>query len=65
LYKSLSDDTAIVSIMWANNETGTLFPVEEIAREVRRRVIVFHTDAVQAVGKIPIDMADSAIDSAT
>ena len=62
LYRSLSDDTAIVSIMWANNETGTIFPVEEIARKVRERGIVFHTDAVQAVGKIPINMADSAID---
>ena len=62
LYKSLSDDTAIVSVMWANNETGTIFPVEEIAREVRERGIVFHTDAVQAVGKIPTNMADSAID---
>jgi len=62
LYKSLSDDTAIVSIMWANNETGTIFPVEEIARKVRERGIVFHTDAVQAVGKIPINMADSAVD---
>jgi cysteine desulfurase len=62
LYKNLSDDTAIVSVMWANNETGTIFPVEEIAREVRERGIVFHTDAVQAVGKIPINMADSAID---
>lgn len=62
LYKSLSDDTAIVSLMWANNETGTIFPVEEIARKVHERGIVFHTDAVQAVGKIPIKMADSAID---
>ena len=62
LYKNLSDDTAIVSAMWANNETGTIFPVEEIAREVRGRGIVFHSDAVQAVGKIPINMADSAID---
>ena len=62
LYKSLSDDTAIVSVMWANNETGTIFPVEEIAQKVRERGIVFHTDAVQTVGKIPINMADSAID---
>jgi cysteine desulfurase len=62
LYKNLSDETAIVSVMWANNETGTIFPVEEIARKVRERGIVFHTDAVQAVGKIPINMADSAID---
>jgi cysteine desulfurase len=62
LYNHLSDDTAIVSVMWANNETGTIFPVEEIARKVRERGAVFHTDAVQAVGKIPINMADSAID---
>ncbi|MDJ0781393.1 MAG: cysteine desulfurase NifS [Desulfosarcinaceae bacterium] len=62
LYGSLSDDTAIVSLMWANNETGMIFPVEEIAREVNSRGILFHTDAVQAVGKIPIDMHDSAID---
>ncbi|MDL2269517.1 cysteine desulfurase NifS [Desulfosarcina sp. OttesenSCG-928-A07] len=61
LYDSLSDDTAIVSVMWANNETGTIFPVEEIARNVRDRGIVFHTDAVQAVGKIPINMANSAV----
>ena len=62
LYRNLSDDTAIVSVMWANNETGTIFPVEEIAAKVRERGIVFHTDAVQAVGKIPINMADSNVD---
>ncbi len=62
LYKSLSDDTALVSVMWANNETGTIFPVEKIARKVREWGIVFHTDAVQVVGKIPMNLADSAID---
>ena len=62
LYKSLSDDTAIVSIMWANNESGVIFPIEEIAREVRERGIVFHTDAVQAVGKIPIDLKNVGVD---
>jgi cysteine desulfurase len=62
LYKNLTDDTAVVSVMWANNETGTLFPVEEIAQEVTQRGIVFHTDAVQTVGKVPINMADSSID---
>jgi cysteine desulfurase len=62
LYRNLSDDTAIVSVMWANNETGTIFPVEEIAAKVHERGIVFHTDAVQAVGKIPIDMAGNTID---
>ncbi len=61
-HKSLSDDTAIISIMWANNETGVLFPVEEIAQVARERGIVFHTDAVQAVGKIPIDVRQVPID---
>ena len=54
--KSLTPDTAIVSLMWANNETGVLFPVEKAAEMARERGILFHTDAVQAVGKIPIDM---------
>ncbi|MFZ5571512.1 MAG: cysteine desulfurase NifS [Thermodesulfobacteriota bacterium] len=62
LHKSLSNDTAIVSVMWANNETGVIFPVEEIAAEVRERGIVFHSDAVQAVGKIPIDLGKLDID---
>jgi cysteine desulfurase len=59
---SLTPDTAIVSIMWANNETGVIFPVEEAARLARERGIRFHTDAVQAVGKIPINMKSNAID---
>ena len=59
--KNLTSDTAIVSLMWANNESGVLFPVEEAARMARERGILFHTDAVQAVGKIPIDMKNSAI----
>lgn len=58
----LTDRVAIVSVMWANNETGTFFPVEEMARMARDANILFHTDAVQAVGKVPIDMASSAID---
>jgi cysteine desulfurase len=62
LYDSLTDDTAVVSLMWANNETGVIFPIEEISRRVKERGIVFHTDAVQAVGKIPIDVGSSGID---
>jgi cysteine desulfurase len=62
LLDHLSDDTAIVSVMWANNETGVIFPVEEIAAQVREKGVVFHTDAVQAVGKIPIDLDQNAID---
>lgn len=62
LHKSLSNDTAIVSIMWANNETGVIFPIEEIAQVVKEMGIVFHTDAVQAVGKIPIDVRKVPVD---
>lgn len=58
---SLGDDTAIVSVMWANNETGVLFPVVEMAQLAAERDILFHTDAVQAVGKIPIDLKKTAI----
>jgi len=60
--ESLTPDTAIVSLMWANNETGVIFPVEEAAQMARDRGILFHTDAVQAVGKIPIDLQNSTID---
>ncbi|MFP7753293.1 cysteine desulfurase NifS [Thermodesulfobacteriota bacterium B35] len=58
---ALSEDTAIVSVMWANNETGVIFPVEEMAAMARERGILFHTDAVQAVGKIPINMRENDI----
>jgi cysteine desulfurase len=54
---ALSDDTAIVSMMWANNETGVIFPIPEMAQIAKDRGILFHTDAVQAVGKIPIDLS--------
>ena len=62
LYQNLSEETAVVSIMWANNETGVLFPIEEIAQRIKEHGIVFHTDAVQAVGKIPVDVRTSAVD---
>jgi cysteine desulfurase len=55
---ALRDDTALVSVIWANNETGVLFPVEDMARLADERRIVFHVDAVQAAGKIPIDLAE-------
>ncbi|MBW1774839.1 MAG: cysteine desulfurase NifS [Deltaproteobacteria bacterium] len=60
--RSLTPDTAIVSLMWANNETGVLFPVEKAAEKAREKGILFHTDAVQAVGKIGINLSDTAID---
>lgn len=62
LYNSLSDDTAIVSLMWGNNETGVIFPIEEISSEVKSRGILFHTDAVQAAGKIPINVGETGVD---
>ncbi len=62
LYNSISDNTAIVSLMWANNETGVLFPIEEIAKKITKKGIVFHTDAVQAVGKIPVDVKKAGVD---
>jgi cysteine desulfurase len=60
--ESLTPDTAIASLMWANNETGVIFPVEEAALMAKDRGILFHTDAVQAVGKISINLQNSAID---
>jgi len=57
----LSDDVAVVSVMWANNETGTLFPVEEMARMADEAGVMFHTDAVQAVGKVPMDLKNTSI----
>jgi cysteine desulfurase len=62
LYKNLSEDTAIVSLMWANNESGVIFPIEEIGKVLKEKGIVFHTDAVQAVGKIPIDLKNVNVD---
>lgn len=60
--EAISEDTAIISVMWANNETGVIFPVEEIAELAASRGVVFHTDAVQAVGKIPIELKKTEID---
>jgi len=61
LEQAIRPDTAIVSLMWANNETGVLFPIEEIAAICQRKQTIFHTDAVQAVGKVPIDLGSGAI----
>ena len=62
LYKHLGEDTAVVSLMWANNESGVIFPVEEIGKVCKEKGILFHTDAVQAVGKIPIDLKHVDVD---
>jgi cysteine desulfurase len=58
----IRQETALVSIMWANNETGVVFPIEKIAEICREKGVMFHTDAVQATGKIPMHLRDTAID---
>jgi cysteine desulfurase len=62
LEKSIRPDTAIVSVMWANNETGVIFPIEEIAAICRSKGTPFHTDAVQAAGKLQIDVKEVGAD---
>jgi cysteine desulfurase len=62
LKAALTPETALVSMMWANNETGVIFPVEEAARIAHAKGAMFHTDAVQAVGKLKINLAETKID---
>ena len=59
---ALTEQTVLTSIMWANNKTGVLYPVEELAALAHEVGALFHSDAVQAVGKVPIDLAASEID---
>ncbi len=59
---AITPTTALVSVMWANNETGQIFPVEEIGRICREKGVLFHTDAVQAIGKIPVNVQSANID---
>jgi cysteine desulfurase len=61
LEATIRPETTLVSIMWANNETGVIFPVEKIAEICREKGVLFHTDAVQATGKIPMRLRDTAI----
>ncbi|MGZ3804294.1 MAG: cysteine desulfurase family protein [Pseudobdellovibrionaceae bacterium] len=63
--KHLSTETALVSVMYANNETGTLFPIQEMAERAHSQGALFHTDAVQAFGKIPVDLEDLGVDFAS
>ncbi len=62
LENAIIDETAVVSLMWANNETGVLFPVKEIAEICRSRGVLFHCDAVQAAGKVEIDVRNVQAD---
>jgi cysteine desulfurase len=63
LERAITPQTAIVTVMWANNETGVLFPVDKIAEIARRKRVLFHTDAIQVVGKIPIRLAGTTMNS--
>src|SRR5205085_7527337 len=62
LEKAIRPDTASVSVMLANNETGVIFPIEEIAAICRSKGVLFHTDAVQTPGKLKIDVKDLDVD---
>jgi cysteine desulfurase len=59
---AITDKTALVTIMWANNETGMIFPIKEIGAICRAKEVLFHTDGVQAVGKIPVNVRDANVD---
>ncbi|RDU73888.1 cysteine desulfurase, NifS family [Helicobacter anseris] len=60
--EAITEQTALVSIMWANNETGLIFPIEEIGAICKEKGVLFHTDAVQAIGKIPVDVQKANVD---
>ena len=62
---NMTDKTALVSVMWANNETGAIFPVEEIGAICKENGVLFHTDAVQAIGKLPVDVQSFNVDYLT
>jgi len=63
LAAALNDQTALVSLLWANNETGVIFPIEQVAELCRKIRVPFHVDGTQAVGKIPVDVQASNIDA--
>jgi cysteine desulfurase len=58
----ITEHTALVSVMWANNETGAIFPIKDIVKVCREKGALFHTDGVQAIGKIPVDVQDIGAD---
>ena len=62
LEAAITDRTILISVMWANNETGNIFPVEEIGAIAKKHKVRFHTDAVQAVGKLPVDVQRANVD---
>jgi cysteine desulfurase len=62
---AITDKTILISMMWANNETGMIFPVDEVAQIAKEKGILFHTDAVQAIGKVSVDLTKTPIDYLT
>ena len=62
LEQAITDQTILISVMWGNNETGNLFPIAEIGKIAKKYKIRFHTDAVQAVGKVPVDVQECGVD---
>lgn len=62
LEKAITDKTILISVMWANNETGNIYPIEEIGKIAKKYNIRFHTDAVQSVGKLPVDVQKANVD---
>ncbi|WP_304546405.1 NifS family cysteine desulfurase [Sulfurimonas microaerophilic] len=59
---AIREDTALVSVMWANNETGKLFPIKEIGAICKEKGVLFHSDATQAIGKVKVDVQDAGVD---
>ena len=64
LEAAITDKTILISVMWANNETGNIYPIEEIGQIAKKHKIRFHTDAVQSAGKIPVDVRKANVDMA-
>lgn len=60
--EAITPKTALISVMWANNETGVIFPIKEIGELCKEKGILFHTDAVQAIGKVKVDVKDVNVD---
>ncbi len=65
IIKAVKDNTVLITMMWANNETGMIFPVEEVSAFAKEKGILFHTDAVQAIGKVPVDLSKVDVDYLT
>jgi cysteine desulfurase len=63
--RAITDKTVLITIMWANNEIGTIHPIAEIGKIAKEKGIVFHTDAVQAIGKVPVDVERAGVDLAS